>query len=64
MRVLRLWERKSNRGLLGTVVNVQTGAWVETMSGVGAGLDSFLEYLLKVCVCVAWRGVSVVRVDH
>lgn len=31
----------------GNVVNIQTGRWVGKQSGLGAGLDSFYEYLLK-----------------
>ncbi len=30
------------------MVDVQSGEWIGQMSGVGAGLDSFYEYLLKV----------------
>lgn len=33
---------------LGNIIDVQSGEWVGQMSGVGAGLDSFYEYLLKV----------------
>lgn len=44
----RLWSFRSNvTGLFGNVINIQTGRWVGTMSGLGAGLDSFYEYLLK-----------------
>lgn len=32
----------------GNIINVETGEWSGKMSGVGAGLDSFYEYLLKV----------------
>lgn len=32
----------------GNVINIQTGQWKGQMSGLGAGLDSFYEYLLKV----------------
>ena len=32
----------------GNVINIQTGEWVGKMSGLGAGLDSFFEYLFKV----------------
>jgi mannosidase alpha-like ER degradation enhancer 1 len=39
--------RAKSTGLLGNVIDVQTGEWVGKMSGVGAGLDSFYEYLLK-----------------
>lgn len=31
----------------GNVVNIQTGQWVGMQSGLGAGMDSFYEYLLK-----------------
>lgn len=31
----------------GNVVNIQTGHWVGKQSGLGAGSDSFYEYLLK-----------------
>ncbi|XP_075430814.1 LOW QUALITY PROTEIN: ER degradation-enhancing alpha-mannosidase-like protein 1 [Ascaphus truei] len=46
--VRALWSLRSNdTGLLGNVVNIQTGHWVGKQSGLGAGLDSFFEYLLK-----------------
>eukprot|EP00053_Salpingoeca_punica_P013275 m.119704 g.119704 ORF g.119704 m.119704 type:complete len:904 (+) comp16160_c0_seq2:599-3310(+) len=34
-------------GLLGSVIDVQTGAWLDQNSGLGAGSDSFYEYLFK-----------------
>lgn len=46
--VKALWNLRSNEtGLLGNVVNIQTGEWVGKQSGLGAGMDSFYEYLLK-----------------
>ncbi|XP_036390334.1 ER degradation-enhancing alpha-mannosidase-like protein 1 [Megalops cyprinoides] len=46
--VRALWNLRSNEtGLLGNVVNIQTGQWVGKQSGLGAGMDSFYEYLLK-----------------
>ncbi|KAL5966914.1 ER degradation-enhancing alpha-mannosidase-like protein 1 [Taenia solium] len=46
--VLRLWNYRSrDTGLLGTDINIYTGEWINSMSGVGAGQDSFYEYLLK-----------------
>lgn len=33
---------------IGNAINVVTGEWTGKMSGLGAGLDSFYEYLLKV----------------
>ena len=34
--------------VVGNVINVETGEWTGKMSGLGAGLDSFYEYLLNV----------------
>ncbi|VDM31032.1 unnamed protein product [Hydatigera taeniaeformis] len=46
--VRRLWNYRSRKtGLLGTDINIYTGEWINSMSGVGAGQDSFYEYLLK-----------------
>ncbi|ETW10015.1 hypothetical protein, variant 1 [Aphanomyces invadans] len=45
--VLALWDRRSELNLLGSTINVHTGEWVHTHTGIGAGLDSFYEYLLK-----------------
>lgn len=43
-----LWLRRDRTtGLLGNVIDVETGEWVNKMSGIGAGQDSFYEYLLK-----------------
>lgn len=56
--VKTLWLlREKKTGLLGNVVDVDTGEWVNKMSGLGAGIDSFYEYLLKVrvCSCVGFR---------
>eukprot|EP01127_Copromyxa_protea_P020355 TRINITY_DN680_c1_g3_i2.p1 TRINITY_DN680_c1_g3~~TRINITY_DN680_c1_g3_i2.p1 ORF type:complete len:422 (-),score=45.19 TRINITY_DN680_c1_g3_i2:64-1197(-) len=42
-----LWERRSSLGLLGNTINTHTGEWQDKDSGIGAGLDSFYEYLFK-----------------
>ncbi|XP_076330874.1 ER degradation-enhancing alpha-mannosidase-like protein 1 [Tachypleus tridentatus] len=43
-----IWElRSKSTGLVGNVIDVNTGEWVGKMSGVGAGIDSYYEYLLK-----------------
>ena len=34
--------------IVGNVIHIMKGQWEGTMAGVGAGLDSFYEYLLKV----------------
>ncbi len=33
--------------LVGNVVNINTGDWVRRDSGVGAGIDSYYEYVAK-----------------
>jgi len=45
--VLELWYRRSEYNLLGSTINVDSGAWVHSHTGIGAGLDSYYEYLLK-----------------
>ncbi|KAE8723961.1 putative alpha-mannosidase I MNS5 [Hibiscus syriacus] len=48
LRALRkLWSMRSSLNLLGTTLDVTTGEWIEYSSGIGAGVDSFYEYLLK-----------------
>ncbi|KAL0416967.1 UNVERIFIED_CONTAM: Alpha-mannosidase I MNS5 [Sesamum latifolium] len=48
LRALRkLWSMRSSLNLLGTTLDVETGEWIEHSSGIGAGVDSFYEYLLK-----------------
>jgi len=42
-----LWEHRSPLNLVGNVINIDTGRWVTLESGVGAGMDSFFEYLFK-----------------
>ncbi|XP_008336852.1 ER degradation-enhancing alpha-mannosidase-like protein 3 isoform X2 [Cynoglossus semilaevis] len=43
-----LWEkRQRNSNLVGTTINIHNGEWVRRDSGVGAGIDSYYEYLLK-----------------
>lgn len=50
-----IFAMRSARGLLGNTLDCDSGAWVRTDAGVGAGVDSFYEYLLKVRACTrAW----------
>lgn len=48
--VVYLFNKRSVRGLLGNTFNVDKGTWVRRQSGVGAGIDSYYEYLLKAYV--------------
>jgi Glycosyl hydrolase family 47/PA domain/Glucosidase II beta subunit-like protein len=42
-----LWMRRGPLGLYGTSIRVDNGAWTRGVSSIGAGADSFFEYLLK-----------------
>ncbi|CAB1324272.1 unnamed protein product [Coregonus sp. 'balchen'] len=42
-----VFERQRNSNLVGTTINIHSGEWVRRDSGVGAGIDSYYEYLLK-----------------
>jgi mannosidase alpha-like ER degradation enhancer 1 len=43
----KLWHYRSGLNLVGNVINIASGKWIQTKSGIGAGSDSFYEYLLK-----------------
>jgi ER degradation enhancer, mannosidase alpha-like 2 len=45
--LLALYARRSKLGLVGEVIDVETGAWVEKNSHIGGRIDSYYEYLLK-----------------
>jgi hypothetical protein len=42
-----IFDRRSNIGLIGDVINVNTGEWVSEQSHICAGVDSYYEYLYK-----------------
>ncbi len=42
-----LFARRSPIGLVGTSINVDTGAWVDRTAHIGGMIDSYYEYLLK-----------------
>jgi ER degradation enhancer, mannosidase alpha-like 2 len=45
--LLELYQRRSPIGLVGSEINVETGKWTDSTSHIGAGIDSYYEYLLK-----------------
>ena len=46
-----LWaSRHRQSNLVGNVLNVNTGDWIRRDSGVGAGIDSYYEYVAKVMI--------------
>ena len=42
-----VWSRRSDIGLIGTGIDAETGQWIGSSTGIGAGVDSFFEYALK-----------------
>ena len=42
-----LFRHRSKLDLFGKHIDIRSGAWVETLSGIGSNSDSFLEYLAK-----------------
>lgn len=48
MRAMRaLWKARSDIGLLGNHIDVVKGRWTALEAGIGAGVDSYYEYLVK-----------------
>ncbi|MEK7667391.1 MAG: glycoside hydrolase family 47 protein [Gemmatimonadota bacterium] len=45
--VVALFGRRSPIGLVGSTINVETGAWEDRTSHITGGIDSYYEYLLK-----------------
>ncbi len=45
--VVALYERRSQIGLVGTAIDVETGEWKDTRSHISGCIDSYYEYLLK-----------------
>jgi mannosidase alpha-like ER degradation enhancer 2 len=45
--VQQVYTRRSDIGLVGTTINVNTGEWLDTESHISGMIDSYYEYLLK-----------------
>ncbi|KEP55137.1 ER degradation-enhancing alpha-mannosidase-like protein [Rhizoctonia solani 123E] len=46
-----IWNRRSDLGLLPNTINLASGSWIQPeIAGIGAGIDSFYEYALKMYV--------------
>jgi len=48
-----VWQRRSRIGLLGAGIDAETGQWVSSHTGIGAGIDSFFEYALKTYILLS-----------
>jgi ER degradation enhancer, mannosidase alpha-like 2 len=45
--LVELYNRRSPIGLVGSTINIKTGAWTDATSHISGGIDSYYEYLLK-----------------
>jgi ER degradation enhancer, mannosidase alpha-like 2 len=45
-----LYDRRSKIGLVGSEIDVETGAWSDPTAGIMGGIDSYYEYLLKASI--------------
>src|SRR5712671_3139111 len=45
--LMETFKRRSAIGLVGSTIDVETGAWVDADSHISGGIDSYYEYLLK-----------------
>lgn len=45
--LVELYNRRSEIGLVGSTINVETGKWIDPTSHISGGIDSYYEYLLK-----------------
>jgi len=50
-RVQAMFAQRSSLGLVGSSVDVHSGAWRDREATSGPGVDSYYEYLLKVRAC-------------
>ncbi|MFN2576766.1 MAG: glycoside hydrolase family 47 protein [Pyrinomonadaceae bacterium] len=48
--LVEVYNRRSPLGLVGTWINVDTGAWTDTDSHISGAIDSYYEYLLKCAI--------------
>jgi hypothetical protein len=42
-----IWDKRSVLNLVGSLIDTTTGKWMQSHSGVGAGMDSFFETMIK-----------------
>lgn len=48
--LVETYNRRATSGVVGSWINVETGAWTDTRAHIGGGIDSYYEYLYK-----CWR---------
>jgi mannosidase alpha-like ER degradation enhancer 2 len=45
--LVAVYDRRSPIGLVGSSINIETGKWIDPISHISGGIDSYYEYLLK-----------------
>jgi len=45
--LMALYKRRSELGLYGSSIDVETGKWLDPTAHIGSGIDSYYEYLVK-----------------
>jgi hypothetical protein len=53
-----LWARRSAVGLVGSAIDALDGNWRTAHSGIGGGIDSWLEYLPKAAIVLNDEGLQ------
>ncbi|KIW01779.1 uncharacterized protein PV09_06951 [Verruconis gallopava] len=48
-----VWKYRSSVNLIGSGIDAETGHWVHSTTGIGAGIDSFFEYAFKSSVLLS-----------
>ncbi|KAL8712364.1 MAG: hypothetical protein Q9225_006959, partial [Loekoesia sp. 1 TL-2023] len=48
-----IWERRGSTGLVGAGIDAESGLWVSSYTGIGAGIDSFYEYAVKAYILLS-----------
>ena len=48
--LVELYKRQSKIGLVGSEIDVETGAWSDPTAGIMGGIDSYYEYLLRASI--------------
>ncbi|XP_069740363.1 ER degradation-enhancing alpha-mannosidase-like protein 2 [Narcine bancroftii] len=59
-----LWNSRSDIGLVGNHIDVLTSKWVAQDSGIGAGVDSYFEYLVKGAILLQDEGLMSSFLDY
>ncbi|XP_032897735.1 ER degradation-enhancing alpha-mannosidase-like protein 2 [Amblyraja radiata] len=59
-----LWNSRSDIGLVGNHIDVLTSKWVAQDAGIGAGVDSYFEYLVKGAILLQDEGLMSSFLDY